>query len=79
MLFKPVTLTKAEQLLKTSIKVCEMLKDSKETYEKKIDVIAASDSYKNIHFVENNKVVSLPRQKLIENSNRKYEKEADEL
>ena len=33
---------------------------------KKIDVIAASDSFKNIHFVENNKVVSLLRQKLLE-------------
>jgi len=33
---------------------------------KKIDVIAASDSFKDIHFVENNKVVSLPRQKLLE-------------
>jgi len=33
---------------------------------KKIDVITASDSFKDIHFVENNKVVSLPRQKLLE-------------
>ena len=33
---------------------------------KKIDVIAASDSFKDIHFVENNKIVSLPRQKLLE-------------
>ena len=42
-----------------------MLKESKETYEK-IDVIAASDSFTDIHFVENIKVVSLPRQKLLE-------------
>jgi len=33
---------------------------------KKIDVIVASDSFKDIHFVENNKIVSLPRQKLLE-------------
>ena len=42
-----------------------MVKESKGTYEK-IDVVAASDSFKDIHFVENNKVVSLPRQKLLE-------------
>ena len=33
---------------------------------KKIDDITASESFKDIHFVENNKVVSLPRQKLLE-------------
>ena len=33
---------------------------------KKIDDIAASESFKDIHFVENNKVVCLPRQKLLE-------------
>ena len=43
-----------------------MLKESKGTYEKRIDVIAASDSFKDIHFVENNKVVGLLRQKLLE-------------
>ena len=43
-----------------------MLKESKETYEREIDVIAASDSFKDIHFVEHNQVVSLPCQKLLE-------------
>ena len=33
---------------------------------KKIDNIAALEFFKDIHFVENNKVVSLPRQKLLE-------------
>ena len=33
---------------------------------KKIDDIAASESFKDIHFVENSKVVSLSRQKLLE-------------
>ena len=60
-----LTLTKAEQLVKRTIKVFEMLKESKGTYEKKIDDIAASESFKDIHFVENNKVISLPRQKLL--------------
>ena len=41
-------------------------KETKGTYEREIDVIAASDSFKDIYFVENNKVVSLPRQKLLE-------------
>ena len=31
--------------------------------KKKIDDIAASESFKDIYFVENNKVVTLPRQK----------------
>ena len=43
-----------------------MLKESKGTYEKTIDDIAASEFFKDIHFVENNKVVSLSRQKLLE-------------
>ena len=33
---------------------------------KKIDDIAPSESFKDILFVDNNKVVSLPRQKLLE-------------
>ena len=61
-----LTLPKADQLVKRTIKVFEMLKESKGTYEKKIDDIVASESFKDIHFVENNKVVSLPRQKLLE-------------
>ena len=40
-----LTLTKAEQLVKRTIKVFEMLKESKGTYEKKIDDIAASESF----------------------------------
>ena len=43
-----------------------MLKESKGTYEKKIDDFTASESFRDIHFVENNKVVRLPRQKLLE-------------
>ena len=46
--------------------------------KKKIDVIALSDSSKDIHFVENNKVVSLPHQKLLETVTENM-KEADEL
>ena len=57
-----------------------MLKESKGTYEKTIDDIAASESFKDIYFVENNKVVSLPRQKLLEAvTENTYEKEAGEL
>ncbi|XP_076041919.1 E3 SUMO-protein ligase KIAA1586-like [Oratosquilla oratoria] len=63
---RSLTLTKAEQLIKRTIKAFEMLKESKATYEKEIDVGAASDAFKDIHFVENNKVVSLPRQKHLE-------------
>ena len=47
-------------------KAIEMLEECKGTYEREIDVRAASDAFKDIHFVENNKVVSLPRQKLLE-------------
>ena len=39
-----LTLTKAKQLVKRTIKVFEMLKESKGTYGKKIDHIAASES-----------------------------------
>ena len=61
-----LTLTKSEQVVKRTIKAFEMLKESKGTYEKKIDDIAASECFKDIHLVENNKVVRLPRQKLLE-------------
>ena len=43
-----------------------MLKKSKRTNEKEINVIAASNSFKDIYFVENNKVVSLPQKELLE-------------
>ena len=42
------------------------LKKSKGIYEIKIDDIAASESFKDIHFVDNNKDVSVTRQKLLE-------------
>jgi len=45
---------------------------------KKFDVISVSDSFKDIHFVEKNKVVSHPRQKLLETVTENM-KEADEL
>jgi len=45
---------------------------------KKFDVISVSDSFKDIHFVEKNKVVSHPRQKLLEAVTENM-KEADEL
>ena len=43
-----------------------MLKESKRTNEKEINVIVASDSFKDIYFVENNKVVSFPQQERLE-------------
>ncbi|XP_076049684.1 E3 SUMO-protein ligase KIAA1586-like [Oratosquilla oratoria] len=63
---RSLTLKKAEQLIKRTIKAFEMLKENKGTYETKIDVRATSDAFKDIHFVENNKVINLPRQKLLE-------------
>ena len=51
---RSLTLKKAEQLIKRTIKAFEMLKESKGTYEREIDVRAASDAFKDIHFVENN-------------------------
>ena len=42
-----------------------MLEETKGTH-KKIDDIAASEFFKDIHFVGNHKVVSVPRQKLLE-------------
>ena len=53
---RSLTLTKAEQLIKRTIKAFEMLKESKGTYEKQVDVRAASDAFNDINFVENNKV-----------------------
>ena len=63
---RSLTLIKAEKLIKRTIKAFEMLQESKGAYERDIDVRAASDAFKDINFIENNKVVSLPRQKLLE-------------
>ena len=46
-----LTLTKAKRLIKNTIEVFEMLKESKGTFKREIDVVAALDSFKDIRFV----------------------------
>ena len=60
------SLQRAENLIKRSIRAFEMLKESRGTFEKKIEETVASAAFKDVKFVENRKFVSLPRQKLIE-------------
>ena len=61
-----LTLSRAEKLIKRSIKVFEMLKESKGTFEKEIDERVASDAFKDIQLIEDHRFVSLPREKLLE-------------
>ena len=63
---RSLSLQRAENLIKRSIRAFEMLKESRETFEKKIEETVASAAFKDVKFVENRKFVSLPRQKLIE-------------
>ena len=57
---------RAEDLMKRSIKVFELLKDNMERYEKEIDERVAFDALKKIQFIENHKFASLPRQMLLD-------------
>ncbi|XP_063805906.1 E3 SUMO-protein ligase KIAA1586-like [Pseudophryne corroboree] len=57
---------KAEKLVIRSIKAFEMLEKEKGPYEKKINELITSESYKNIDFVENHRFVGLPRETLLE-------------
>ena len=69
-----ITLSRAEKIIKRSIKVFEMLKERKGTFEKETDDRVASDAFKDIHFTENQRFVCLPREKLLEVIIKKYEK-----
>ena len=57
---------RAEDLIKRSIKVFELLKDNMERYEKEIDERVAFDALKKIQFIENHRFASLPRQMLLD-------------
>ena len=57
---------RAEDLIKRSIKVFELLEDNMERYEKEIDERVAFDALKNIQFIENHRFASLPRQMLLD-------------
>ena len=58
-------LFKAENLIKRSIKAFELLKDNMGRYEKEIEERFASDAFKEIQFIENQRFASLPRQMLL--------------
>ena len=57
---------RAEDLIKRSIKVFELLKDNMGRYEKEIDERVAFDALKKIQFIENHRFASLPRQMLLD-------------
>ena len=57
---------RAEDLMKRSIKVFELLKDNMERYEKEIDERVAFDALKKIQFIENHRFASLPCQMLLD-------------
>ncbi|XP_075040070.1 E3 SUMO-protein ligase KIAA1586-like [Mixophyes fleayi] len=57
---------KAEKLVIRSIKAFEMLEKEKGPYEKKVNELITSESYKKIDFVENHRFVGLPRKTLLQ-------------
>ncbi|XP_026555953.1 E3 SUMO-protein ligase KIAA1586-like isoform X2 [Pseudonaja textilis] len=58
---------KADILMTRSIKAFQMLGKEKGPYEKKVDELISSETFKNIKFVENQQFVGLPRETLLEN------------
>ena len=61
-----LTLSRAEKLIKRSIKAFEILKEGIGTFEKEIDDRISSDEFKDIHFIKNNRFVRLPRNNLLD-------------
>ncbi|XP_075053943.1 E3 SUMO-protein ligase KIAA1586-like [Mixophyes fleayi] len=57
---------KAEKLVIRSIKAFEMLEKEKGPYEKKVNELITSESYKKIDFVENHRFVGLPPKTLLQ-------------
>uniref|UniRef100_A0A2H6NIA6 DUF4371 domain-containing protein n=1 Tax=Micrurus carvalhoi TaxID=3147026 RepID=A0A2H6NIA6_9SAUR len=61
-----IDIIKAEKLVIRSIKAFEMLRKGKGAYEKNVDELITSDTFKNINFVENHRFVGLPWERLLE-------------
>ncbi|XP_058032475.1 E3 SUMO-protein ligase KIAA1586-like isoform X3 [Ahaetulla prasina] len=64
---KNIDIIKAEKLMIRSIKAFQTLGKEKGLYEKKVDELITSETFKNIKFVENQRFVGLPRERLLEN------------
>ncbi|XP_058049428.1 E3 SUMO-protein ligase KIAA1586-like [Ahaetulla prasina] len=61
-----IDIIKAEKLVIRSVKAFEMLRKEKGVYEKKVDVLLTSDTFRSIKFVENRRFLGLPRERLLE-------------
>ncbi|XP_034290226.1 E3 SUMO-protein ligase KIAA1586-like [Pantherophis guttatus] len=61
-----IDIIKADKLVLRPIKAFQMLGKAKGPYEKKVDVIISSETFKSIKFVENNRFVGLPRERLLD-------------
>ncbi|XP_034286848.2 E3 SUMO-protein ligase KIAA1586-like [Pantherophis guttatus] len=64
---KHIDIIKAEELVIRSIKAFQMLRKEKGPYEKKVDGLITSETFKNIKFVKNHQFIGLPRERLLEN------------
>uniref|UniRef100_A0A2D4LSF5 KRAB domain-containing protein n=1 Tax=Micrurus spixii TaxID=129469 RepID=A0A2D4LSF5_9SAUR len=64
---KNVDIIKAEKLVMGSIKAFQMLGKEKGPYEKKVDELIISETFKNIKFVKNDRFIGLPRERLLKN------------
>ncbi|XP_026544682.1 E3 SUMO-protein ligase KIAA1586-like [Notechis scutatus] len=62
-----IDIIRAEKLVIRSITAFQMLIKKKGIYEKKVDELITSETFKNIKFVENHQFVGLPRERLLEN------------
>ncbi|KAJ6657829.1 hypothetical protein lerEdw1_001879 [Lerista edwardsae] len=63
---RDVHIITAEKLVRRSIAAFQMLVKEKGTYEKKVTELITSETYKNIEFVENERFIRLPRERLLE-------------
>ncbi|XP_013920969.1 PREDICTED: uncharacterized protein KIAA1586-like [Thamnophis sirtalis] len=64
---RDIDIIKAEKLMIRSIKAFQVLGKEMGAYEKKVDELITSETFKNIKFVENQRFVRLPREILLEN------------
>ncbi|XP_013916028.1 PREDICTED: uncharacterized protein KIAA1586-like [Thamnophis sirtalis] len=64
---KDVDITKAEKIVRSSITAFQVLQKEKGPFERKVDELITSETFKNIQFVKNHRFVGLPRERLLEN------------
>ncbi|XP_034264778.1 E3 SUMO-protein ligase KIAA1586-like [Pantherophis guttatus] len=57
---------KAEKLVRRSIKAFELLAKGKGPYERKVEELITSETFRNINFIENHRFVGLHRERLLQ-------------